>query len=177
MTEPLAQAVSPSSGSACFERSSEGQSASLGAVEPDRAAQITDLLTRTNRSLRRQANTELHPLGVTPAQFRALRFLGRSEERLRVSELATLLGVVPRSATSVVDELESARTVRREADPADRRATLVVLTDHGRDVLQRWADVRRAGMAHLLDRLSGDDQAELVRLLTALADPDEPGAG
>lgn len=148
-------------------------------VEPDRAAQITDLLMRTNRSLRRQANQELHPLGVTPSQFRALRFLSHADGPLRVSELATLLGVVPRSATSVVDELETAGAVRREPDPGDRRATLVVLTESGREVLDRWAEVRRAGMAHLLDRLTPEDQAELVRLLSALAEaaPSTSGKG
>lgn len=141
-------------------------------MEPDRAARISDLLTTTNRALRHQANEQLQPLGVTPAQFRVLRILGGADGPLRMSELADRLRVVPRSATSVVDELEQARAVRREPDPADRRATLVVLTDEGREVLRRWSAVRREGMAQLLDRLTDDEQSELVRLLSLLAESD-----
>lgn len=131
---------------------------------------------RTNRRLRRQAGHELASAGVTPSQFRALRVLAGGP--LRISDLARRLDVVPRSATSVVDDLEAAGKVERHPDAADRRATLVAITDAGTDVLTAQRHRRRAGVAELLNRLSEADQAELIRLLTMLAEESSaPGGG
>ncbi len=133
----------------------------------DPAAQIAELLRATNRQVRRLAERELGPLGVTPAQLTALRVL--SEGPRRVGDVATRLGIVPRSATSVIDELEAAGLVRRQPDPTDRRAVLVSLTDRGADVLESYRARRRAGVAELLGRLSAAEQRELIRLLSRLS--------
>ena len=45
-----------------------------------------------------------------------------------MSELAARLDIARRSATSVVDELVERGLVERHADPADRRAVAVVVT-------------------------------------------------
>lgn len=137
-------------------------------MEPDVAARIADLLTRTNRRLRRAAG-DAAPPGVTPSRLRVLRILSGAGSPLRVGELARRLDVVPRSATSVVDELEAAGYVRREPDPADRRATLVALTSFGADVLRDVRAGRNASLAQLLDRLTEPEQADLIRLLAKLA--------
>lgn len=139
-------------------------------MEPDVAAQAADLLIRTNRRIRRQAEQRLGPVGVTPGQLRVLRVLARAEGPVRISVLARRLDVVPRSATSVIDDLETRGHVRREPDPSDRRATLVLLTDSGSAVLDDLAQSRQAGLAELLDRLTLAEQAELIRLLTRLTD-------
>src|ERR1700691_3054950 len=64
----------------------------------------------------------LAPLGLTPAQERALRLIARGEEPPRMTELADRLGIVPRSLTTVIDALEKAGLVRREIGPRHRRA-------------------------------------------------------
>lgn len=148
----------------------KGLSTNLRHVDHDRASHIVDLVNRMQRSLRLQAREELAPLGVTPSQVRALRVLDRAALPLRMHELARDLGVVPRSATSVVDELEAVDAVRREPDPNDRRATRIVLTSRGREILAHWGKIRQAGIARLLDRLSDDEQEELERLLSRVVD-------
>jgi DNA-binding MarR family transcriptional regulator len=141
-------------------------------VETESAARIADLLTSTNRRLRRAAGPSLDASGVTPSQLRVLRILAGAGSPLRVSELARRLDVIPRSATSVVDLLEERGLVERRPDPDDRRATLVALTPPGGDVLRALRDRRAAGLASLLDRLTADEQAELIRLLTILTADD-----
>jgi len=93
--------------------------------------QLADLLHRLTRRLRRSQAERLAPLGLTPAQERALRLITRSDEPPRMTELADRLGIVPRSLTTVIDALEDAGLVRREIDPRNRRAILLRLTDHG----------------------------------------------
>ena len=100
----------------------------------DAAEQIAALLDGIVRRQRR-ASREGFGDTVTHGQFRVLRTLDRAERPLRLSELAAQLGIVPRSATSVVDDLESAGLLARQPDPNDRRATLVALTPAGTQIL------------------------------------------
>jgi DNA-binding MarR family transcriptional regulator len=58
---------------------------------------------------------------------------GRS---LRVNELADAVVLSPPAMSRFVDRVERAGYVRREPDPADRRALRVVLTDAGVDLLR-----------------------------------------
>jgi DNA-binding MarR family transcriptional regulator len=132
--------------------------------------QLADLLHGLTRRLRRSQTDGLAPLGLTPAQGRALRMIARSqdEEPLRMTELADRLGIVPRSVTTVVDALEEAGLVRREVDPRNRRAILLRLTDRGAAVRDDLREARRRAAADLFAPLSADDRDALAGLLRLL---------
>jgi DNA-binding MarR family transcriptional regulator len=141
--------------------------------------QLADLLHGLTRRLRRSQTDGLAPLGLTPAQGRALRMIARNqdEEPLRMTELADRLGIVPRSVTTVVDALEEAGLVRREVDPRNRRAILLRLTDRGASVRDDLREARRRAAADLFAPLSADDRdalAGLLRLLDSSGDRDGP---
>jgi DNA-binding MarR family transcriptional regulator len=138
-------------------------------VPDDTAEQIAALL---DGIVRHQRRTSREGLGdtVTHAQYRVLRTLGNIDHPLRLSELAAKLGIVPRSATSVVDDLESANLLARQPDPHDRRATLVALTPQGTQLLTTLRQARRQVMARQLTRLTPDEQATLIQLLTKLGE-------
>jgi DNA-binding MarR family transcriptional regulator len=138
----------------------------------DPAEQIAALLDGIVRRQRR-ASREGFGDSVTHGQFRVLRTLDKADAPLRLSELAAQLGIVPRSATSVVDDLEAAGLVARQPDPHDRRATLVDLTPDGRQILTTLRQNRRDIMADQLARLSAADQQTLIRLLQRLAEDKE----
>jgi DNA-binding MarR family transcriptional regulator len=135
----------------------------------DSAEQIAALLDGIVRRQRR-ASREGFGNSVTHGQFRVLRTLDRADRALRLSELAAQLDIVPRSATSVVDDLESAGLVARQPDPNDRRATLVALTPAGTEILTTLRQNRREVMVSQLSRLSPTEQSTLIRLLQRLAD-------
>ena len=120
------------------------------------------------RRLRRAQAERLAPLGLTPAQERALRMITRSEEPLRMTELADRLGIVPRSVTTVVDALERAGLVRREIDPRNRRAIRLHLTDSGRAVRDDLREARRSAADELFAPLSDDGRRALGELLSQL---------
>src|SRR3954447_21591570 len=96
--------------------------------------ELVERLMRSAHRLRRASMKSLAPLGLTPAQERMLRLVSRGEGPWRMGELAARMGIVPRSATSLVDALEQAGLVQRDVDPHNRRAVLVSLTGHGRSV-------------------------------------------
>jgi DNA-binding MarR family transcriptional regulator len=118
------------------------------------------------RRLRDTSQETLAPWDITPAHLRALRVL-RRHGVMRLSELSDRLHIAPRSATEVVDALESRGLVRRRPDPGDRRATLVEVTDDGASVLDA---VRGTEAERVFGRLSQTDRAHLARILRKLRD-------
>jgi len=130
--------------------------------------QLADQLQGLTRRLRRAQAERLAPLGLTPAQERALRLITRGDEPLRMTELADRLGIVPRSLTTVVDALEEAGLVRREIDPRNRRAILLRLTDQGAAVRDGLREARRRAAEDLFAPLSADDRKTLAGLLARL---------
>lgn len=136
--------------------------------------ELLELLHTMLHGLRREAGDHLDAPGTTPGQLRLLRILARCDEPQRPSALAAALDVAPRSVTTKVDAAEDDGYVRRLPDPTDRRATLVALTDAGRDVLRRVAEERHLGAEQRLARLDPDDRAALLRLLRVVAPSDTP---
>jgi DNA-binding MarR family transcriptional regulator len=134
-------------------------------------AQLADQLYRLTRRLRGAQAQRLAPLGLTPAQERALRLITRSEEPPRMTELADRLGIVPRSLTTVIDALEEAGLVRREIDPRNRRAILLLLTDQGAAVRDELREARRRAAEDLFASLSETDRETLAGLLARLDSP------
>ena len=121
------------------------------------------------RRLRHQSREALAPWGVSPSQLRALGVLLR-HGAVRPGELAEHLRIAPRSATEVVDALAERGLVERRPDPADRRATQVVVTAAGTELGQAVRAARAAEADKVFATLDETDRAELTRLLRRLAE-------
>jgi DNA-binding MarR family transcriptional regulator len=130
---------------------------------------LSEALTAVARQLRDRSAETLAPWDITPAHLRALRTLAR-HETMRLSELSDRLQIAPRTATEVVDALQAGGLVRRRADPADRRAVLVEVTERGADMLAEIRAARGTEAGRIFGRLGPDDRAELARILSQLRD-------
>ncbi|MFC8304276.1 MarR family winged helix-turn-helix transcriptional regulator [Specibacter sp. NPDC057265] len=127
--------------------------------------------------LRRQQDVQ-HPLGevADAAAKRAGRVQGgqghdgapADGKPMRLKDLAERLRIAARSATEVVDQLEAKGLVGREADPSDRRATLIVPTAAGRELFANVSAERRDKSNEYFSQLSAQDRAELARILAQL---------
>jgi DNA-binding MarR family transcriptional regulator len=137
----------------------------------DVASEVADLLQAVTHRLRRAARQEMGSNEVTWAQMRALRALDRMGESTRMSGLADELNIARRSATSLVDELESRRLVRRGHDPHDRRAVTVTVTPAGRRLVADLSDRRRRAAVGLLGELSAEELRTLRDLLARVVVP------
>jgi DNA-binding MarR family transcriptional regulator len=131
-------------------------------------SELADLFLRASRRMRRSQAERLAPLGLTPAQARALRVIMGDGAPLRMVDLADRLGVVPRSVTTLVDALESAGLVTRTPDPTNRRSLLVLPTEKGRATRAQMAAARREAVAELLAPLSAEQRETLRELLTVI---------
>jgi DNA-binding MarR family transcriptional regulator len=106
----------------------------------------------------------LEPIGIHPREFLLLRFLAASDGQSQHA-LAERLGVPPSRMVAVVDRLEEAGLVERRPDPADRRIRAVHLTEKGREVLGRAADVAIQFDAQICSALGEDEREQLIDLL------------
>lgn len=128
---------------------------------------LGDLFLQVSREVRARWKASLEPLELAPHHARALRVIG-VDGPLRPGVLAARLGVTPRSATDVVDALTERGLVTRDADPDDRRASLVALTADGRTALEAVQRSRRHGADAYFASLDEADRETLRRILTDL---------
>jgi DNA-binding MarR family transcriptional regulator len=142
------------------------------ASPPAAETRLAELLTCAARRFHRAAGARLAPLGLTWSQARVMRLIAEPGSSMRMADIAARLGVVPRSATSMVDVLEAGGLVTRHHDPQDRRSVLVSLSPEGRQLLEGLDEARRSTAEAMLGRLSAADRGELVRLLEAVVDGD-----
>src|SRR5262245_39477999 len=98
-------------------------------------------LVRAFGLLERVMQPYFSQFGITGAQWGVLRTLDRAEQAglrgLRLTDLSDRLLVRPPSVTGVVDRLERAGLVVRDASPTDLRAKEVRLTARGRQRLEQ----------------------------------------
>jgi MarR family transcriptional regulator for hemolysin len=91
-------------------------------------------------------------------------------------ELGRRLSIDKTVMTHVIDRLEEAGFVERQADPSDRRARRIVLTPAGEDVLERTGDQLGAQECQLLSGLSDSQKTSLTEALAVLAAHSGQGA-
>ena len=103
---------------------------------------------------------------LTFSQYITLKRL--SEGEASASELARTVDLNPGAITRLLDRLEEKQLTTRIADPNDRRALRVTLTETG---IRMWADIHQCGLRvreRALGQMSTDEQATLFRLLSTV---------
>jgi DNA-binding MarR family transcriptional regulator len=123
---------------------------------------VTSIM-RAQQILLARLNHLLEPFELTFARYEALMLLHYSREgALPLGRMGARLQVHRTSVTPIVDKLESSGLVRRKAHAHDRRTSLAVITEHGRDVAiaaTETLNAQRFGTAPLageeLDTLCG----------------------
>lgn len=119
------------------------------------------ILNDTARLYRRAFNARVRDSGITALQWRLITYLKR-HEGIRQGPLAELIEVEPITLSRMVDRLVEAGLVERRADPADRRAWRLYLTERAAELL---GGIRPAVEALNDEALEGLSAAERDRLL------------
>jgi len=110
------------------------------------------------------AESNLSKIGLSLAEFRALRVLSETGPRLMVT-LAMEQGMSAPGMTTVVDKLVGAGMVRRVRSDADRRAINVAITGKGGEKMKRATKLHDKFVQQATEGMSTD---EIVSFITAL---------
>lgn len=103
-------------------------------------------------------------LGISRAEHHALRILA-ANEGCDISTFAVNVGVSQPTATVTIDRLVEAGFVTRTPCQNDRRVTRLHLTSKGHDFVNRSKQAHRAIMAPYVERLTKEEQEDLIRIL------------
>ncbi|HUC60670.1 MAG TPA: MarR family transcriptional regulator [Alphaproteobacteria bacterium] len=134
-----------------------------GHTGPSVASEIAETLDRLGRA----AHALQFVQGLNPAQWEALRFLGRANRYSRSpSSLAEYLGTTKGTTSQTLRALESKGYVTRCRDCNDRRGISLELTTEGRELLANdpLRDIERA-VAALPDECASQLAKGLTRVL------------
>jgi DNA-binding MarR family transcriptional regulator len=134
-------------------------------------AAVVDGLLGASRVLVALAARSVAQLGVevTLVQNRALVVLA-SRGPQRTVDLADELRVAPSTVTRMVDRLTAKDLVRRYRRRDDRRATWVILTVRGRDLVGEVMRHRRDAIADLVKQAPVTDPSALATALQAFVE-------
>jgi len=131
---------------------------------------VVGQLWRTSQIAMRAVETNLKRYDLDMAGFDVLLTLRRQQngEALTPGELARDMMMSPPAMTNRIDRLVARGLVERRADPDDRRALRVGLTEAGRALADQVVETHLEVEQDLLDKLSPDERVELTRLLACI---------
>lgn len=87
----------------------------------------------------------------------------------RIQDIAEELAITNSGASQAVDKIERAGHARRKPNPADRRSSVVELTEAGRELLEAAAETLDREMQQRLSILPESDRQGVAESLIALA--------
>jgi MarR family transcriptional regulator for hemolysin len=122
------------------------------------------LISDVGRLLRTYADQKAREFGMTRAQWAVLLRLER-REGLKQTDLAEALDIQPITLTRLVDRLCDNGLIERRADPHDRRAKLLYLTQAARPLIDRISG-RVEELCEIV--LAGIKASEVNRMLSEL---------
>ncbi|MDQ7079593.1 MAG: MarR family transcriptional regulator [Paracoccaceae bacterium] len=110
---------------------------------------------------------------TTLPRFDVMAMLDHAPEGLRMSDLSARLMVSNGNVTGIIDRLVNDGLVVRVPIEGDRRATLVRLTQKGRETFAEMAATHEAWVNELFAPLGRDDIERAIDMLALLRGKDE----
>ena len=122
------------------------------------------VLWRAAHAIEQNAMHSVLGLGLGLSEFAVLEVLLHKGPQ-PVNMIGKKILLTSGSITAAIDRLESRNLVRRTADPQDRRARIVHLTETGKRLIKDGIQRHAMDLEETLAVLRPSERAELVRLL------------
>jgi len=114
---------------------------------------ILDDIRRVFQVLTEHSQSVQHETGLTPSQLKVVKMLEGGSD-LKVSDLAKRMYLHPATMVGLLDRLETKGLVQRTRSGTDRRVVHIVLTDKGRELLQKSPHVSQIPLLKGLESLT-----------------------
>jgi DNA-binding MarR family transcriptional regulator len=130
------------------------------------AADLMAVTAGIRRVVRRRLRRDLHP-ALPPAQVDLLLVV-EAEPGIGVAAAARTLHLAGNSVSALVNVLVDGGFLRRETDPADRRAAKLYPTEAAARRLVGWRSARAELVGRAFERLDAADREAITRAVPAL---------
>lgn len=134
---------------------------------PSTSQSLPVSLTRAREAVMAPIRKMLQKAGITEQQWRVLRVLSESG-KMDTGMLANRAALMSPSLSRIVQSMENAGLVSREADPNDRRRQHIAITDAGQAIINDHMIEASDIAAYYRDILGDKDHDTLVTLLQKL---------
>lgn len=124
------------------------------------------LLARSSELVSQQFHQELEARQVPAMHWRVLATL--ADGPMPVTDLARIALQKQPTMSKIVDRMEALGLVKRQPGVADRRSTVVSITNHGRAVVRPLVRLARKHEKEVLAPLGEEDARQLVAMLRKL---------
>ncbi|MDP2033099.1 MAG: MarR family winged helix-turn-helix transcriptional regulator [Polaromonas sp.] len=128
---------------------------------------LSYLLARASHTVYREFHAQVQAAGLSSLEWRLLATLSDGDG-LTIGDLAREILAQQPTLTKLVQRMEKAGWVRRGADPADARRTLVFQTPQGQATVAALLAQAKAHEDTLLEGFSERDVTALKKILRAL---------
>jgi DNA-binding MarR family transcriptional regulator len=129
--------------------------------------ELMNTVAGLRRVVRRRIR-QAQPDRQLPAAQVELLLVVEGEPGIGVAAAARALGLADNSVSALVNPLAEAGLLRREIDPADRRAARLRLTGQAKERIARWRKARAKLVGQALQELTPADRAAITYALPAL---------
>lgn len=136
-----------------------------------RAEQLARELMSVTAGIRRAVRRRVARSSTTPPLASAqvdLLLVVEGEPGIGVAAAARALHLADNSVSALINQLATAGLLRRDTDPADRRAARLSLTPQATSRLAHWRDARAELVGGALDRIGPADSARIEAALAPL---------
>ncbi|SEP00880.1 MarR family winged helix-turn-helix transcriptional regulator [Amycolatopsis saalfeldensis] len=138
-----------------------------GRANPVLAERLMLAVQGVRRVVRRRVRAELSVPHLPGSQVELLRVVDE-QPGIGVAAAARKLSLAGNSVSTLVNLLVEAGLLRREVDPADRRAARLEITEAARERMTSWRRARTGLVSAALTRLSEEDTTAIAAALPAL---------
>jgi DNA-binding MarR family transcriptional regulator len=121
-------------------------------------------LSSLGHAVAREFRNELQIVAMEPREFALLRAIA-PDEGISQQALAERVGIQPSRVVTMVDALEQSGLIERHANPDDRRARELYMTDKGRIALKNAFKLASELERRLCARLSQSEREQLLEML------------
>ncbi|MBU0483041.1 MAG: MarR family transcriptional regulator [Proteobacteria bacterium] len=115
------------------------------------------LIYLTAQEMKNFAEKNLKPYKLTLEQLHLLKNMP-DDSGMSQRQIGDLVNKTPANITRILDRLESKSLIIRKSDPADRRASLVFLTDKGKSIIKKVSVIFESLSTNFLHDISLEEQ-------------------
>ncbi|MBS4538883.1 MarR family transcriptional regulator [Clostridium sp. D2Q-11] len=135
--------------------------------ENDLNLKVLIKLTRATQKVHKQEYKTIKKGGLTVSQFGVLEVLYHKGD-LRIRDIIDKTLSTGGNMTVVIDNLEKENLIRRYPDPTDRRATLISITEKGKELMDKIFPSHVENINDIFSVFSEEEKNQLIKLLRKL---------